>query len=209
MIAPGRPPLFAVVLFGGGSRRMGRPKHLIAWRGESWIERIVAEAARVTDDLFLAGEGELPSSLASRRRLADAPGVSGPLGGLLAALRERPDAAWLALACDQPLLTAAALRWLLDERVPGSAATLPRLGPERIEPFPGIYEASCRPALESLALEPGARRSLQRLPELARVAQPPVPAALRGQFRGANSPEELAEITRSSPSSPPARPREG
>lgn len=173
---------------------MGSPKHLIEWRGETWLERIAKEVDQVAEEVFLAGGGAVPASLENRTRLTDAPGPPGPLAGLLAAFAERPDTAWLAVACDQPLLTASALRWLVSERLPGVDAILPRLDQGCVEPFPGIYEPGSARALRVLAQEASRRRSLQRLPDLVRVASPLIPANLREQFRGANSPRELAEL---------------
>jgi molybdopterin-guanine dinucleotide biosynthesis protein A len=188
------PRLRAALLVGGTSRRMGRPKQLLAIAGKSFAERIASAARPVVGELVICGGGELPESLAAAARLDDAPGVAGPLAGLLAALRHDPGSAWLALACDQPLLTTTVLAWLAGQRELGAHAVLPRLAEDRVEPFPGIYEPSSRAMLESLARRGGAASSLQRLACLAGVLTPPVPAALAPAFAGANRPEELAAL---------------
>jgi molybdopterin-guanine dinucleotide biosynthesis protein A len=51
----------------------------------------------------------------------------GPKGGILSALRHQPDAAWLVVACDLPLLDDETLRFLVTHRDPSRVATgLPR-----------------------------------------------------------------------------------
>lgn len=190
------PPLVGGILVGGGSRRMGSAKALLEWAGESFAERIARVLAGVVPELALLGCGaDLPAKLAGLPRIADRSEVQGPLAGLLGAFAARPAAAWLVLTCDQPLLSRALLAWLIGERRAGCIAVLPRLAPGRIEPFPGIYEPACLPALAALT-GAGRRGSLQPLAELAPVRVVPVPAALAGELRGVNTPEEWAALRR-------------
>ena len=186
--------LAAALRVGGASARMGRPKQLLEIDGETFAERIARAAEGVVDRLVLCGAGEIPPALAGLPRLADVEGVSGPLGGLLAAFALDPGRAWLALACDQPRLTREALAWLASERRAGAVAVLPRLAEDRVEPFPAIYEPAVRPALAELARARGAGRSLQRLAEVAGVRTPRVPEALAPAFAGANDPAELDRL---------------
>lgn len=190
-----KPRVLGAVLLGGRSRRMGRAKHLIAWNGETWLERIARQVAGVSDGLCLCGDGEIPDSLAGVERLPDPPDLAGPLAGLLALRAAHPDRVWLVAACDQPLLDEAVLRWLLAGWEERHAALLPRLSAERVEPLPGIYGPRSHAALAELAAEPPSRRSLQRLSGLAPVHSPSVPAALRDRLRGANLPGELEDLS--------------
>mgnify|MGYP003373927082 CR=1 FL=1 len=190
------PPLVGGILIGGGSRRMGSAKALLEWQGESLVERIARVLAGVVPELALLGSGvDLPPRVAGLLRIADRTEAQGPLAGLLGAFAARPSAAWLVLTCDQPLLSRTLLAWLIGERRAGCIAVLPRLAPGRIEPFPGIYEPACLPALVALA-GGGRSGSLQPLAELAHVRVVPVPAALAGELRGVNTPEEWAELRR-------------
>lgn len=193
-LEPIPPPVLGAILLGGGSRRMGRPKHLLVRNGASWLERIDRVLAGVVRETILVGAGELPPSFAMRARIADAAGVEGPVAGLVAALELRRDVAWLALACDQPLLTVEALRWILDQRDPTAVAVLPRLEPGRVEPLPALYEPGALAPLRELARASGPGRSLQRLSRLARVHSPQVPPSLVGAFRGANTPSEVLAL---------------
>ncbi len=208
------PPLVGGILVGGASRRMGSAKALLEWHGETFVERIMAALTTVVPEVaLLGGAPDLPPRLAGLRVIGDLPGAQGPLAGLLAAFAARPDTAWLIVTCDQPLLSAATLEWLIGERRVDRIAVLPRLVPWRIEPFPGIYEPGCRAALAALAesaasaataatgpgassTAPGRGGSLQPLAGLADVCIAPVPPALRGALRGVNTPAEWVALQR-------------
>ena len=188
------PPLLGGILIGGGSRRMGSPKVLLEWAGTTFVERIATALQSVVPEIVLLGSGSgLPASVAHHLRVADRPGTQGPIAGLLAAFAARPGAAWLILSCDQPLVGAATLEWLIGERRPGRIAVLSRRTPDRIEPFPGIYEPGCRSVLSELAA-PERRGSLQPLAGVAGVHLLAVPEPLAGELCGVNTPEELADL---------------
>lgn len=200
------PPLLGGILVGGASRRMATAKALLVLEGKTFVERIAQALAAVVPELCLFGSGvELPAALAKLDVVPDDRRASGPLAALLAAFEHRPGAAWLMLSCDQPLLSTEALVWLVAERRPDRIAVLPRLQPARIEPFPGIYEPGCRPALAMLAgvaapsdaaSGPAERRpgSLQPLARFPGVHTANVPPALAADFLGANTPQELAAL---------------
>ena len=82
-------PLCAGILFGGRSRRMGQPKHLLRMRGTTWLEHIVATVSPFVEQVVLLGGGEVPSSLRALPVLPDVPDRSGPLAGMLSAMRWR------------------------------------------------------------------------------------------------------------------------
>ena len=184
-----RRAVLAGLLIGGSSTRMGRPKHLLAIRGKTWAEHIAHTLGESCADVVFLGGGRLPPSLAEQARLPDAFGVSGPMAGLLAALRHRPDATWILCGCDQPAVSPECVRWLLSQRRPGVHAVMPRVTDARIEPLLALYEPQIRPALERLAAS-GCRR-LTRLGEHGRVRCPDAPADLRPCWRNLNTPSDL------------------
>ncbi|HSM52334.1 MAG TPA: molybdenum cofactor guanylyltransferase, partial [Thermoanaerobaculia bacterium] len=145
--AGARAPLCGGLLVGGASRRMGTPKQLLEIGGRALGEIVATALAPHVETLCLLGDGEVPPELAGLPRLADLPGIGGPLAGMLAALRARPGDGWLVAACDQPGLTPEAVAWLVARRGEGELAVLPRRAPGRVEPFPGIDEAAAEPEL--------------------------------------------------------------
>ncbi len=182
-------PLVGGILVGGASRRFGSAKALARLAGRAFAEHVAVALAGVADELFLLGDGPVPPSLAALPRLADAPGVGGPLAGLLAALAARPGRAWLVAACDQPLLTREFCCWLAGERRFGALAVLPRLGAHGVEPFPGIYEPAGAAAVEALAA--AGRGSLQPLAGLAGVRLVAVPPTFAAALADVDRPEDL------------------
>ena len=177
-------PLRAGILAGGASRRMGQPKAALAWRGATLGEHVAAAlaAAGAGPVTWLGGGGAAAPSL------PDAPGVSGPLAGILAALRWAP-ATWVVASCDLPEIGAAAVEWLCAKRQPGVWAVLPRVDGE-VQPLLAVYEPQVLPRLEALAAAGPAGPS--QLAGTGRVATPEPPAELAPAWRGVNTPAELA-----------------
>jgi molybdopterin-guanine dinucleotide biosynthesis protein A len=184
-------PLRALLLVGGQSARMGRPKQLVSVDGEAMSARVARAVAAVTAEAALGGAGEVPDALHRWPRLADAPGVPGPLAAIVAALRAHPDAAWLVVACDLARITDEAVRWLAGERRRGGLGVIPRRD-GRPEPLFAVYEPAIAPDLEALAQSPSP--APRRLAELAGVHTPEVPPAFRGAFTNVNTPADLARI---------------
>jgi len=186
-----RPNVYGCVLIGGGSTRMGRPKHLLKTGGKTWLATAVARLAKVTQRVVIVGAGDVPRSMGEVVRLPDAPGLRGPLAGILAAMRWATWATWLVAACDMPHVSEEALAWLLATRRPGVWATLPR-GPGRrgVEPLLAHYDFRARGLLEDLAAEGKSAPSL--IVDCPKVFAPEPPADLRAAWENVNTPEDLA-----------------
>lgn len=183
-------PVWGCVLIGGKSSRMGRPKHLLLHEGRTWLERAVEKLSPVVEQVVLSGSGLIPEALNALPCEPDAPGLAGPLAGLLALMRWQPAVSWLVMACDLPDVDPESLRWLLNQRRPGIRAVLPDLGNGgRLEPLLAWYDCSCRPLLEEIAASGSLR--LHKLAEQEGVCRAMPPAALHGSWRNVNTPEEL------------------
>jgi len=179
-------PTMVGILIGGGSRRMGQSKHLLTFRGRTWLTHIVAAARQVGDAVVLLGPGRVPRSCASLLRLPDVPGLAGPLAGMCAALRWRPDVHWMFLACDSPLVTPEALRWLKDQARPGIWAVQARSSASELpDPFPGWYDFRTASILESA-------RGPSWLGQHPRTATPVLPSQLQTAWLNCNTPAEAA-----------------
>ena len=172
---------------------MGFPKSLLETRHGFLLERIVKTAGEVAGDVLLVGEGPLPAALSRAKRLSDVPGVEGPLGGVLAAFRWQPAAAWLVLSCDLPFVSPEALRWLVAQRRPDCMAVLPHLdSPETPEPLLALYAPSAGSRLEEASRR--GERSIRRILRGEAVVSPRVPEHLRRAWTNANTAEEWAAI---------------
>ncbi len=186
-------PVFGCVLIGGKSRRMGTPKHLLEKNGRTWLERTVEQVRQVAGEVVIAGAGELPESVSDSIRLHDVPDAQGPMAGLLAAMRWAPEATWLVAACDQPDVSADALRWLLASRSPGVWATLPRVradGPP--EPLLAHYDFRSHAVLERAAAR--GDFGLVKIAQCGKAISPEVPASIADAWRDVDTAAELAEM---------------
>lgn len=104
-----------LVLAGGKSERMGVDKSLLEYHGMPQREYA----------LQLLAQQNIPAHLSLREADAstlDIPVVAdtfiglGPMGAILSAFRTAPEAAWLTMACDMPLVDDATLQLLLQKR---------------------------------------------------------------------------------------------
>jgi len=179
------------VLIGGRGSRMGGPKSLLRLGGEFLLERVARTAAAVAEEVVLVGAGPVPAPLRDMRRLSDAAGVEGPLAGVLAALRWRPQVGWIVLSCDLPFISQEALEWLIAQAGQDACAVVPHLdSPNQREALFAFYAPGAMALLEE-----GARRgerSLQRLLAGPGVLSPKVPDNLRAAWTNVNTPEEWA-----------------
>lgn len=115
----------------------------------------------------------------------------GPMGAILSAFRQNPDAAWLIIACDLPLLDEATLQFLLENRDPSAIATAFR-SPENEfpEPLVAIWEPkSYQVLLQFLAQGYSCPRKVM-INSPVHLLDAPQPDALRN----VNTPEEYAAV---------------
>jgi molybdopterin-guanine dinucleotide biosynthesis protein A len=184
--------VFGGVLIGGGSRRMGRAKSLLCYRGKTFIELIITVLRERTAQIVLLGEGQTPEVPPEVPQLPDPPGLAGPLAGILAALRWQPEAGWIVLACDLPLLRVEALDWLLGQRRPSRWAILPKVDPNRVEPLLAVYEPESLELLEDIVAS--GRRCPRHLAGHAAVHTPVVPGDLEDCWTNVNTPDEFDRL---------------
>ncbi len=186
------PTIALAVLAGGQSRRMGRDKAALEWQGQTLLERVVQTARQVVPRVLVAGRPQ-PSSwtLPDVSFLPDARSGEGPLRGLEAALAFADGDAVLCLACDMPLLSADALRWLLAQAslAPPDAHGLAVRNSGQWEPLFSVYFAPCLPLVrERLAAE---QRSLHRLIETGDFIASDAPPWVCAQLININTPADL------------------
>ena len=178
------------ILAGGQSHRMGTDKARLEVDGTPLLERLARESLSAgfpvlvvgrtrPDDWPLDGTAFTPD---------DGPG-RGPLGGLETALglTEGPV---IAVACDLPLLTGDALRWLADcaDERGGPHGLAVRSGGQW-EPLFSVYSPTCLPLIgERLA---AGRLSLHGLFEAGDFGHVDAPEWVAAQLVNVNTPEDL------------------
>lgn len=167
--------LGAIILTGGGSRRMGLDKASLDWAGERAVDRVAALARAAGAELVVTAG---TAAYGFDHAVDETPG-GGPTGGVIAGARALAEAGCeraLVLAVDAPTIEPADLHPLLSAAGPGAA-----------------YETLHLPLVFQLAALPGDAKAdwpLGRLTERIGAVRLALPPAAQPRLRGANSPEE-------------------
>jgi molybdopterin-guanine dinucleotide biosynthesis protein A len=198
-------PVTGLILAGGGSRRMGRPKALLPFGAERLIERQVRLLRPLCQELLVVTNDPATLAFVGLPMVGDrAPGL-GPLAGLEAGLFAASLPLVLGVACDMPFLTAGVVRALYDHLVRADSGNplpaarplvaVPRT-PRGVEPLCALWRREAGLALRA-ALDSGERspqRLLDRLPvawlageALASLGDPGL------LFQNCNTPDEYAD----------------
>lgn len=143
-----------IVLCGGRSRRMGRPKLSLPFGDETMLARVarrLGEAVAPIVVVAAAGQ-EVPPLPESVRVARDRRDDRGPLEGLavgLGVLRDQADAAFVT-TCDVPLLVPALVRKMIDLAARREADVLMPHVDGFDQPLSAVYRTSVLPHVERL-----------------------------------------------------------
>ena len=191
--------VYALVLAGGRSSRMGADKALLNWGGETLLERAVRfwrESGRVERILVSVGPqahfsaAQLPEGV---QAVADLERGRGPMAGLAAAFACSDADVLCVGAVDMPNLTAEAVL-----PVPKGDAAVYRLNGRR-EPLFGVYRRSVLPAAQKLLAEGKGKMGL--LLDAVQTEYYYAPPLLEPVFQNLNTP---GDALRARAGTPPA-----
>ena len=143
------PLVFGLVMAGGHSSRMGADKAALELHGVPQGRYCFELLRKKLGRVWMSVRPDVPRGdvLAGLDCIDDAHGDIGPMSGVLSAIDQEPDAAWLVLACDLPFVTARTIEGLLEARDPGRMATAFMASDGFFEPLLAIYEPSIAPHL--------------------------------------------------------------
>lgn len=135
-------PLYGLVLSGGQSTRMGQDKGLLSYHGQPQRDNLYHMLQNVCSQVFLSVRPGQEQEVSNEVNvLVDALEVRGPLNGILSAMQQHPQAAWLVIACDMPLVRVSTLQKLLVARDLTKTATAYAVqGSDLPEPLLAIWE---------------------------------------------------------------------
>jgi molybdenum cofactor guanylyltransferase len=159
-------PATLLLLAGGASRRMGRPKALLPVGGVTLAEWVASRLAPGFAHLLVAAAGpeQLPPSLRPHL-VRDLHRGAGPLAGVEAGLAASPHDTVVAVACDMPAVTADLVRRLASAAAADEVdAAVPRVL-ARPEPTCAAYRRSAAGPIAA-ALAEGRHRAADALAEL-------------------------------------------
>jgi molybdopterin-guanine dinucleotide biosynthesis protein A len=118
------PPLQGLVLAGGKSTRMQQDKGALRYHGADQRSHVQGLLQPFCEEVYVSCNASQVAAVSGRLPyLEDRFLGLGPVGGILTALQHNPNAAWLAVACDLPFLSAETLRYLVQHRDPTKMAT--------------------------------------------------------------------------------------
>jgi molybdopterin-guanine dinucleotide biosynthesis protein A len=185
--------LSAIILAGGHSTRMGRPKAWLDFGGEPLLARLAARVRAQVREVVVVGAATQDLPAVDARVVRDRTPDLGPLPALLLGLETVTTPHAFALACDTPLLRPALLDLLAREHLrSGAIATLP-VWDGRVQPLVAVYARTLAGTLATMVAS-GERRmqALAALPGVRLVASDRVHAADPdgASFRAMNTPAE-------------------
>lgn len=185
----------AVILAGGKSRRMGRNKMLLPYRGKTLLETAIEKYSRVFDRVLVSVAEEDSYAISDEQRVRDLYPGCGSLAGLHAALRAcGGDGVFLA-AADLPYAEPMAA-FRLTELCGDAEVCLTRDMRGRFEPLFAFYKASVLPLAEE-ALSDG-RYSMHEILDKAvlRIAEPSELGGLWSErmLMNVNYPEDFEKL---------------
>jgi molybdopterin-guanine dinucleotide biosynthesis protein A len=190
-----KPVLNGLVLAGGRSTRMGFDKGAVNWYGKEQRYHMADLLKKHCNEVYISCRDEEQQKHISSDYLClrDTFTGLGPYGAILSAFREQPEAAWLVIACDLPLIDDNVIQHLVDNRNTATVATAYQSNYQDFpEPLITIYEPkSYSVLLQFLSQGYSCPRKVLINSDVT-VLQSPDPEALAN----VNTPEELERIKR-------------
>jgi molybdenum cofactor guanylyltransferase len=182
----------AVLLAGGESRRMGKDKATLLFRGQPlWRIQLDLLGRLELAEILVSARTDPPWRPSDMQFVPDNPPSRGPLSGLTAALARIRTGHLLALAIDLPFMTENYLRAISHKIEPGRGA-LPMIG-DRAEPLAAIYPADAHVDLvDALSGNDFSLQTLtSRLVKAGKLRVFPVSMKEVRPFRNLNAPADL------------------
>jgi CTP:molybdopterin cytidylyltransferase MocA len=162
----------AIILAAGGSRRLGQPKQLLAYRGETLLNRAIRIAAEAGASPVLAVLGaefeRIRDSIEAHSVVAVhndrwRQGIGSSIAAGMRALAVcAPDVqAVLLMSCDQPRLTVAHLRTLIEAVESGAVPVVVASTYAGVHGVPAVFPRSTFDELRGLSGDKGARSIIE------------------------------------------------
>lgn len=117
-------PINGLVLAGGKSQRMQKDKGGLIYYDKNQREHVMGLLQPFCAQVFLSCNAKQKLQFEDAYPVIEDSFLGlGPMGGILSAFRDNPNAAWLTVACDLPYLSEATLQYLVAHRNPTKVAT--------------------------------------------------------------------------------------
>ena len=163
--------LGAIILCGGKSSRMGKPKHLLPFGNETVLERVIRIVSEVAAKIVVvaAADQPLPDLSNDVEIVRDEDEYQGPLAGLMMGLEALPETVEFAYltGCDVPLLRAEFIEAIF-QKISDRQVAVPH-DEHYVHPLAGIYRKDVLPLAKSLYAS-GERRPRELIKNCTAVA---------------------------------------
>jgi molybdopterin-guanine dinucleotide biosynthesis protein A len=136
----------AAILAGGKSRRMGRNKALLSFRGRPLVARVYETLQPLFEDIFLVTNDPGLFDFVPCPKIPDRVPGKGPISGVDTALRHSRNPYVLTVGCDAPFLSPSLLD-LLAGKTEEADLVIP-CGPHGPEPLCAVYGKGCLPLID-------------------------------------------------------------
>ena len=184
-----KPPLYGLVLAGGQSQRMGLDKGLIEYYGMPQRDYMAKLLGPYCTETFISCRPDQVEEI--KNPLPDTFTGLGPFGAIASAFRQKPDAAWLVIACDLPLLDADTISQLIGFRNISKVATAFNSPVNEFpEPLIAIWEPRSYPILLQFLTQGYSCPRKVLINSNVELLNATKPQALRN----VNSPEEMEDV---------------
>ena len=142
------PNITGIVLGGGQSRRMGRDKRSLQWKGEPFLDRVCRVMGTLFDEvLVVTAENDYDCSHLPVRLVTDKIPNKGSLGGLYTGLIEAERPLIFAVACDMPFLMKESIVRICMTSACDLLVVKLSTG---IQPLHARYSKQCVPVIENM-----------------------------------------------------------
>jgi molybdopterin-guanine dinucleotide biosynthesis protein A len=138
-----------LILCGGRSKRMGRPKAFLPYGGTTMVNHILSTVRDLFAETFLVANEPESFEDFDVDVVKDILPYRGPLGGILSGLLVSQHSHAFVVACDMPLIDPKVVREMCSKR--NEHDVIVASHEDGIEPLLGVYSKNCiRPLEESL-----------------------------------------------------------
>jgi len=144
-------PTACGILAGGASRRMGRNKALLPFRGKPLLRHQLDVLSPMFTEILISSNDPAPYDAFKLRVVPDVFAEPCSLSGIHALLKAATAPRVFVVACDLPFLHAGLVRKMLE--VPGDFDVIVPETADGLEPLHAVYSRTCLRAIEAAAAD--------------------------------------------------------
>jgi molybdopterin-guanine dinucleotide biosynthesis protein A len=160
----------AIIMAGGGSRRMGTDKSMLDIKGQPIIQRICQELTVCFEQILISSNEADKFTFLGFKVVPDKIKDQGPLMGIASALEASASELNFVIACDIPQIELRDVRRILSEAAQSNAdIIIPVTNEGKYEPLFAVYRRSSLEAINKVLLSGG--RKIRDVFDLCKVKE--------------------------------------